>query len=71
VSDGVGEVVGVKLIRRIGVVRRMGARGCRGSAAESQMMRRDVEERRMGVQRGGIGWMIEDRVIVGAWDGQT
>ena len=57
-----GEAVAVELIQRTGVIRRMGGRGCRGSTAESQTMtRRDVEERRMGVQRGSIDWNVEGR----------
>ena len=64
---GVGELLGIRLTRRTGIVRRMGARGIRGSTAESQVVtRRDVEERRMGGQRGGIGRTIEGGVIVGA-----
>ena len=62
---GFGELLGIRLTRRIGVVRRMGAQGVRDSTAELRtMMRRDVGERRMGVQRGSIGWKVEYRVVV-------
>ena len=64
---GVGELLGIRLTRRTGVVRQMGARRVWDSTAELRTMtRRDVGERRVGVQRGSIGSKVEGRVVVDA-----